>query len=441
MREGGTAGDAAYQRLRGELAPELELVRPLGKGSVAQVYLAREPALERLVAVKVLRNEVAGDEVARQRFERESRAAARIKHPNVPAIYRVATSGEFPRIVMEYVEGRTLADMLAARGPLSVPEARRVLASAAHALAAVHAKGIVHRDLRPANVMVENESGRVLLVDFGIVALRETGAATHQRLTATGIQVGDPRHMSPEQLRGEPAGPAADIYGLGIVAYELLLGSTPLPEGALASPRDGGSSSDALRDGLRLRPLNELCSDVDPAFTAVVHRCLAPLAEHRPRAIEVAEALVREPDSAVVTTPPRPAVHAVADHPAVKAIPGLGEFVTELQRRKVGSTALTYVLAASLPVVFVNAFAHVFPGGEGGAWHRIALATILGGFPLALMLSWLLSVTPGGIGRERSPAASTVPGQKGLKRLWFPLVGFGLVVLLSALLWKMFAGR
>src|SRR5687767_2169327 len=195
---------------------------------MGRVYLARDPALRRLVAVKVLRDELAAGDVARRRFEREAQSAARISHPNVTTIYRTGKlPDDVPFIVMEYIDGRTLADLLAAKGAFDVTETRRVIVSVASALAAAHRKGIVHRHVQASNVMVENETARVVLMDFGIAALLQTGTEQDPKLTMSGERLGDTLRMSPEQKRGEPVTQQSDVFCLGVLAYEMLTGSVP----------------------------------------------------------------------------------------------------------------------------------------------------------------------------------------------------------------------
>jgi tRNA A-37 threonylcarbamoyl transferase component Bud32 len=455
MSDTTAANRARFERLQASLAPDLELVRPLGEGSVACVYLAREPALQRLVAVKVLRDEVAADDVARLRFEREAQAAARITHPNVTAVYRVGRTDSAPCIVMEYIEGRTLEDLLIAAGPFSPAEVRRVLASTAYALAAAHRKGIVHRDVRPANVMLEDESRRVVLKDFGIAAMLESGSQQVARLTAAGVRLGDPLHMSPEQQSGEEVGPPSDVYGLGFMGYELLLGRTPRPA---SRPTDPDAASpmrpDALRaEATRLRPIEEVRSDVDAVLARVITRCLAEKPVHRPRAVEVAEALVRvsgdgagEPlapsgDTAGDTSMfPSAARRGVGEYAAVAAIPGLREFLDELGRRKVGRVAIGYVVVASILLSgVVNSLSHVFPGGEGGFWHQAVIFAILAGFPVALALSWLFDVSSEGIRRERRATSHGGTPQTS-RRLWLPMLGLALSILVVVALWLIFDG-
>ncbi|MBI1723107.1 MAG: protein kinase, partial [Gemmatimonadetes bacterium] len=196
------AAEALAEELRAALAPGIQLLRPLGEGGMGHVWLARDPALKRLVAVKVLHPELANDPTSRARFAREAEAAAAVAHPGVVSVYQV---GELPRsgtayFVMQYVEGKSLQDEIKPGEAMPEPRARRMVGEVASALAAAHARGLVHRDIKPAKVMVDAESGRVVVLDFGISAAlerRATPGAT--RLTAEGHSIGTPMYMSPEQ--------------------------------------------------------------------------------------------------------------------------------------------------------------------------------------------------------------------------------------------------
>ena len=214
------------------LEPDFEILRPLGSGRTAHVFLAREAALKRLVAVKVLRAEVGKGETARGRFEREARSAAGISHPQIPSVHRVGRlESGLPFMVQEYVEGRSLRDRLEAMGAASAKEAREILADVASALAASHAKGVIHRDVRPGNIRLGREAGRAFLMDFGLAAVRDSATESEARLTQTGEILGDPRYASPEQLGGESVTAQSDVYSLGVLGYEILTLSNPFGSG------------------------------------------------------------------------------------------------------------------------------------------------------------------------------------------------------------------
>ena len=272
-------------QLQAELDPEFQIVRLLGEGSVAQVYLARERALQRLVAIKFMKSEFAQDDTARKRFEREARSAAKIHHHNVATVHRVGSlEDQTPFIILEYIEGRNLADELQAEGVMTTEQACHTLSQVASALVAAHEKGIVHRDVKPANVVRERDSDRVVLTDFGIAGILETGTETITRLTKYGELLGDPRYMSPEQLLGESVTDQSDVYSLGILGYELL---------TLKAPYQGKTSVQMVAAHLKKKPipLTELRPDADPFLAELLERCLSKNPLHRPRASEVAKVL------------------------------------------------------------------------------------------------------------------------------------------------------
>ena len=198
------------------------LVRRIATGGMGEVWQADDTVLGRRVALKMLVEELAADDRATRRFVREARATARLAHPNVARVYDFGRGGGPPFLVMELLEGETLAARLAS-GPLPPAEAARVAAAVADALEAAHERGIVHRDVKPSNVML-TPGGEVKVLDFGIAAAAdETHSTTGSGLYATVA------YVSPERVAGEPATPASDVYSLGAVLYELLCGRPPFP--------------------------------------------------------------------------------------------------------------------------------------------------------------------------------------------------------------------
>jgi hypothetical protein len=271
--------------LNGELGPDLEILRLLGEGRAARVYLARESGLDRLVAVKVLSGSLSGDAVAMARFQREARAAASLEHPNAVAVYRSGIlSNDVPFLVMQYVPGGTLEARLEAEGPLPEAEGRRILAEIAAALAEAHRHGFVHRDLRPENVLCDHERGRVLVSDFGLAGVLPQARRGEERLTAVGELLSAAEYASPELLRGHELTEGADIYALGILGYRVLAG---------AGPFDGGSGAALAAAHLASppRPLSSLCPTVSAELADLLQRCLAKEPEKRPRAAYLAGAL------------------------------------------------------------------------------------------------------------------------------------------------------
>jgi eukaryotic-like serine/threonine-protein kinase len=210
-----------FDMVREALASEYELIEELGRGGMALVYRAKDRQLEREVAVKVLPFSLAFDAEFVERFQREARTSAQLEHPNIIPIYRVGRSGRVIYFVMKYLRGGALSNILGTRRSLTPPEIRRVLLEAGSALGYAAQRGIVHRDIKPDNIMFD-EFGQCVLTDFGIAK-----AATGQKLTGTGMSIGTPHYMSPEQARAQTIDGRSDIYSLGIVAYQCLTGTVP----------------------------------------------------------------------------------------------------------------------------------------------------------------------------------------------------------------------
>ena len=218
----GATGERTDREIVSEaLLAEYEVQDELGRGGMALVYRALERELGREVAVKVLPFALGFDAEFVERFQREARTAAQLEHPNIIPIYRVGRSGRVIYFVMKFLRGGSLAGLLQKRGRLTAPEIRRLLVDCSSALAYAHQRGIVHRDMKPDNVMFD-EFGQVLLTDFGIAKAMSGG-----RLTGTGMSIGTPHYMSPEQARAQAIDGRSDIYSLGVVAYQCLTGQVP----------------------------------------------------------------------------------------------------------------------------------------------------------------------------------------------------------------------
>ncbi|MDP9406015.1 MAG: serine/threonine protein kinase, partial [Actinomycetota bacterium] len=217
--------DSAPRRI----ADRYELRNPLGRGGMGVVWLAEDTTLQRRVAVKEVAFLAALDarerEAGRARVMREARAAARLNHPNVTAVYDVVQDEGRAWIVMELVDAPTLADLVARDGPLDPPRAAAIGLAVLDALEAAHAEGIVHRDVKPGNVMVA-ASGRVKLTDFGVAAVQGD-----PKITMTGLIVGSPSYMAPEQAREGEATPATDLWGLGATLYYAVEATPPFDRG------------------------------------------------------------------------------------------------------------------------------------------------------------------------------------------------------------------
>lgn len=271
---------------RAGLGADFEVIRPLGRGKVAVVLLARDRALGVPVAIKVLRPGPAADETARRRFEREARAAASLAdHVHTVAVTRFGRlPDDTPFVVMPYIRGRNMQERLQAEGRLTASEAVEVLAGVADALAMAHQRGIVHRDVRPENILWDEERSVARLTDFGLAAVMDVGAGELTRLTRTGQLLGDPRYLSPEQLREGDVTELTDMYLLGVLGYELLTGK---------GPYEARSPTDWITAHMGREPINlqEVRPDVPGPVADVLRRCLAKEPRHRPSARDVARVL------------------------------------------------------------------------------------------------------------------------------------------------------
>ncbi|MEX2558419.1 MAG: protein kinase [Pirellulales bacterium] len=199
-----------------------EVIGLVGQGGMGLVLKAFDRILHRNVAIKVLAPQLAASAVARRRFAREARAAAAVVHEHVIAIHAVAEFGGLPYLVMPYVAGKSLQQRIEQTGPLEVPEVLRIGRQIAAGLAAAHAQGLVHRDVKPANVLLENGVERVVLTDFGLARSADEASLTH-----SGVVAGTPQYMAPEQARGEPLDQRADLFSLGSVMYAICTGRPP----------------------------------------------------------------------------------------------------------------------------------------------------------------------------------------------------------------------
>ncbi|MEX2177397.1 MAG: serine/threonine-protein kinase [Gemmatimonadaceae bacterium] len=208
-----------------ELARQYDIVRILGRGGMGVVWLARERSLDRLVAIKVLSGPDIGVGNVRERFRREARIAARLVHPNIVPLHAFGETPDALYFAMGYVEGESLATRLEREGRLSRPAAQRILAEIADALAFAHREGVVHRDVKPENILLDGRTGRAMLADFGIARIEDAASTS---VTMTGVAVGTPSYMSPEQAVGaREIDGRSDLYSLGVVGYRMLLGRLP----------------------------------------------------------------------------------------------------------------------------------------------------------------------------------------------------------------------
>ncbi len=332
-----------------------EIVAPLGAGGMGEVYRARDTRLGREVAVKVLPPELAGDPERRARFEREARAVAALNHPNICVIHDVGREGTTDYLVMELVEGESLAQRLA-RGPLVPSETLRIGAEIADALDRAHRAGIVHRDLKPANVMLARSGAK--LMDFGLARAAGpawsgsgTQLATMSRpVTAEGNLVGTFQYMAPEQLEGREADARSDIWALGATLYEMATGARPF-EGESTASLIGAIMRAEPRPLAERAPVPGGAGSPPPALERLLRTCLAKDPEQRWQSAGDVARMLRGLDGA---------------SSGVVAIPGA-------PRRRAGREPLAWALAVLLPLAaFAVARLTNAPREEGGAL-RVAL--------------------------------------------------------------------
>ena len=341
------------QRVRMVLGGDFEVLEELARGGMGVVFRGREVELGRSVAIKVLAPELGITPRAAERFKREARMVAELEHPNIVPVYRVGQIADILFIAMKYIEGRSLGRILKTQGALPVPVVLHVLRAVTRPLAYAHDRGIVHRDVKGDNVLIDRD-GRVLVSDFG-VALRSADIT----LTIDGTVIGTPAFMSPEQCRGKRAGPQSDQYSVGVVAFQLLAGRVPFDSETLA----GFIQQHLFTPHPDLRSARD---DVPAELIALINRALAkdparrfastrdmlaaieavPFSEaDRRQSEEVLRNLAEGVDVAMVPTRDMPAVSEAR----TMALP-LG---TRSRRRAVGLVATALVVVVGAAVVAV----------------------------------------------------------------------------------------
>ena len=255
--------EALGVRLQAALGDGYAVEGRLGAGGFAVVFLVRDVHLKRKLAVKVLSPDVIASHSVLERFRREAETVAQLSHPNIVPLHFIGQKDDLVYLVMEAIDGGSLAERLQREQQLPIDDAARIFGEVASALAHAHKRGVVHRDIKPQNVLLDSESGRALVTDFGIARTAEGGS-----LTATGMVVGTPAYLSPEQVTGEPSDHRADIYALGVMMYEMLAGQPPFT---------GATPTAVLMKRLAgpPEPLRTLRKDIPPALEELVDACLA----------------------------------------------------------------------------------------------------------------------------------------------------------------------
>jgi len=277
-------------RLQAALGDTLEVGEVLGVGGFAAVFRARDPFLERDVAVKVLDPSLALSEELEAQFLDEARIVAGVEHPHIVPLYDAAAKGGLLYLVMRLLPGQSLADRLSAEGRLAPPDAARLAHEVGMALAAAHDRGVVHRDIKPDNILLD-ASGHATVTDFGIS--RVTGRPSAER---AGTTSGTPSHMSPEQALGEEVDGRSDVYSLGVVLFEMLTGKLPF---------EGRSLTELMAKVISAPPpaVSELAPETPTALVALVRRMLSKEREQRPSAAEVVQLLSQARAPEALLTP------------------------------------------------------------------------------------------------------------------------------------------
>ena len=276
MSDTPTALFLAFQEA---LAGRYSLDREIGRGGMGVVYLAREVRLDRLVAIKLLPPSFADQPALRERFLREARTAARLSHPNIVPIHSVDEAGPFVFYVMTYVDGETLSQRVTSRGPMVATDAMRILREVAWALGYAHDQGVVHRDVKPANILLDGASGRAMVTDFGIAR-----AVDGDSQTMVGEMLGTPEYMSPEQASGERVDGRSDLYSLGLTGWFALTGTVPFT----------GSTQAVLAQQITkdAPPVSSVARGVPRALAEAIDRCLVKDSSRRfASGAELADAL------------------------------------------------------------------------------------------------------------------------------------------------------
>ncbi len=377
--------DPPGTELCGRQLGDFQILRRLGEGAMAEVFLAEQTSLQRLVAVKVLKADLAVDATYLKRFQREARAAASLVHANIVQIYEVGQQDGIHYIAQEYVEGRNLRQWLAEHSPPNLPQVLCIMRQVAAALDKAAAHGVVHRDIKPENIML-TATGEVKVADFGLARLaRERDTA---ELTQVGMTMGTPLYMSPEQIEGRPLDPRSDIYSFGVTCYQMLAGTPPF---------DGETALSVAVQHLQKAPLplQRLRPDLPEELCRLVHAMLAKDPDQRcPSAREVLRRLRQLHQELADDTWPEQlaqwdsAVLAVTD-------PGVTATTQQLDR----------LMKA--------------PAGRKRAWAKWALpAGLAGAFVLGAAAAWLTAIGDP-LSAAGPPVRTPIPRQPTALRQWY----------------------
>jgi len=384
---------------REPLAGRYELRGLLGRGGMAEVHDGWDTRLNRAVAIKLLHSAFSADADARRRFEDEARAAAALNHPNIVAVHDCGEHRGAPFIVMERLPGRTLADEIAV-GPMPPRRVRETLDDVLGALATAHAAGIIHRDVKPANILLTHDGKAMKVGDFGIA---KTPGAAH---TTAGQIVGTMAYMSPERVAGAPASVADDLYAVGIVAYEALCGRRPYPQ------ENPASLIRAILDGAP-PPIETVRPDVDAHLAAVINAAIARDGINRFASASQMRAALSDQPAPLPPPPLRPAT----PRPATKVLPqplapSANYFVGPPARRKPMTRGRKLLVAAAAFIVLIVATLALAldPSSTTQPPQPVSSSTAVPPPPLS---SAPPSPSPGPVVEEQQDADKKPPGGRG----------------------------
>ncbi|HVH67584.1 MAG TPA: protein kinase [Gemmatimonadales bacterium] len=377
--------DQLFLDFQAALAGRYSLERELGRGGMGVVYLAREVRLDRPVAIKLLPPGKAGDAKLRERFLREARTAAKLSHPHIIPIFAVDEVGGFVFFAMAYVAGETLTERVRRRGPVASSEAARILREVAWALAYAHSQAVVHRDVKPDNIMLEEGTGRALVADFGIAGLVRGAAGLDG-----GEVIGTPEFMSPEQALGEHVDARSDLYALGVVGYFALSGKLPFEAEKAADVLAKQVTEPAL-------PLASVAS-VPRRLSHAIDRCLAKDPADRP---QTGEALAEQ--------------FGVALEQRRELPVGLRVFVKR-NARLGGAGGLLYVLSIPFLMGFVASLFGRRGAGDAALWTFVASVTVV---PFSILVARARRFLASGFGPEELGVAFRTELEQGREERQF----------------------
>src|SRR5262245_4365022 len=291
------AAEGAPEDYSGRVLGDFELVRRIGVGGMGQVYLARQRSLKRQVAIKILKGELAANVTNLKRFQAEAEAVASLTHAHIVQVYAIAEDQGLHFMALEFVDGRNLRDYLEKKGIPDLPFALEIMRQVASALERAGELGFVHRDIKPENILLSRK-GEVKVTDFGLSRSFATDTPIH--LTQSGVTMGTPLYMSPEQVRGQTVDPRSDIYSFGVTCYHMLAGEPPFR---------GATAFDVALQHVQgeVRPLASIRPDLPPDLCAIVHTMMARRPEDRYQsAREILNDLARLRDGLPTSTVPAP---------------------------------------------------------------------------------------------------------------------------------------